>query len=243
MTKYDLEGKTFLVTGASSGIGKQVAIDISQNEGTVIITGREETRLSETRSLLKGSNHLSLPADLTDEQQIDALVDRLPKLSGIVHSAGITGHVSVRFIRNIDIDKYFRINYNAPVLLTSKIIARKKMMPVSSIVFMSSAASRIGFAGGALYAGTKSALESYAKALAVEQGKKGIRANCISPSFVKTPMLDQMVELATPEIMSQFERLHTLGFGTPEDVSNAAMFLLSDESRWITGSVMVMGGI
>ncbi len=247
MNFCDLSGKIILVTGASSGIGKQAAIKISQLGGRVIITGRDNKRLEETYNLLSGANNQMIIADLLSEKEIFNLVDNLPGLSGIVHCAGIVGPTPVKFIRKENIDKLLRINFEVPVLLTSNILLKKKLIDNSSIVFMSTIATKMPYFGGALYNSSKSAIESYSKALALEMVKRGIRSNCLSPGLVNTPLIkkpvsDGQMELVD-ESLGRYLKKYPMGIGNPEDVANAIIFFLSDESKWISGANLIMGGV
>lgn len=239
---FSLTGKKILVTGASSGIGKETAILISKAGATVFISGRDHARLDETFSLLERIGHQVFTSDLTDMEAIAELTDKLPALDGIVHSAGITGHVPAKFIQKEDIDSYFSINYQVPVLLTAQLLKKKKIQPGASIVFLSSVATKYPYFGGALYSGTKAALEAYSRVLSVELAPKGIRSNCVSPSFVRTAMVEKAGETISNEVLEKFERIMPLGFGTPDDVAKAILYLLSDAAKWVTGSVLQQGG-
>ena len=239
---FQLEGKTILITGASSGIGREAAITITRNGGNVIITGRNQQRLQETYHSLERDGHLSFEADLTDLQEITSIADQLPELDGIVFSSGITGHLPAKFIGENDITSFFRINYQAPVLLTSRILKNKKLKNKASVIFLSSVASRFPYYGGALYASTKAALEAYSRVLAIELAPKGIRSNCISSSFVKTQMRQGAAVTISEEVLQKFEKMMPLGFGETADVANAIIFLLSDASRWVTGTNLILGG-
>jgi predicted outer membrane repeat protein len=239
---FSLTGKTILVTGATSGIGRETAIAISRVGGIVIITGRNQERLKDTFSKLSGGNHLMISADLTNSDERISLVESLPEINGIVHSAGITGHLPVKFIGSDDIASFFRINYEAPVLLIARILKKKKLLNNASIVFLSSIATKYPYFGGALYSSTKAALEAYSRTLALELAPKGIRSNCISPSFVKTPMVEGAGETISTEVIDKFEKMMPLGFGEPDDVANAIIYLLADASKWVTGSNMALGG-
>lgn len=239
---FSLTGKKILVTGASSGIGKEAAILISKAGASVFITGRDKDRLNETISLLEGSGHQVFAADLTDTGAIAELTEKLPALDGMVHSAGITGHLPAKFIQKEDIGSYFNINYQVPVLLTAQLLKKKKINPGASIVFLASVATKYPYFGGALYSGTKAALEAYSRVLSVELAPKGIRSNCVSPSFVKTPMVEKAGETISNEVLEKFERIMPLGFGTPDDVAKAILYLLSDASKWVTGTILQLGG-
>ncbi len=241
--KYNLSGKTILITGASSGIGMQAAIDISKQGGNCFITGRNKLRLQKTFGELKSGIHQLFIADLTDDSKIKELVKTVPQLDGIVHSAGITEYFPIQFIENKYIDSLMNINFKAPAILTSQLIRRKKINKNASIVFISSIATKFPYFGGALYIASKMALEGYSKALALEFSKKGIRSNCILPAFVNTPMVKNAKKTVSPENITKFEKILPLSFGTPMDVSNTIIFLLSEQSTWITGETIKLGSI
>jgi len=240
--QFSLKGKTILVTGASSGIGKKAAIDLSNAGATLVITGRNEERLSATFLALQGVGHIHHTADLLDFDSFATLAESLPLLNGIVHSAGVTGHLPAKFIGADDISEIMRINYMAPVLLTSALLRKKKIAPNASIIFLSSITTKYPYYGGALYGSSKAAIEAYSRVLSIELAAKGIRSNCISPSFVRTPMVDDAGKTISNEVLEKFEKMMPLGFGEPSDVSNAILYLLSDASKWVTGSNMVLGG-
>ena len=243
MTAFDLTGKTILITGASSGLGRQCAITASQHGATVFITGRNEERLLETYRQLPGPGHQMVRADLTLEQEIAKLVEQLPELNGVVYSTGISDLSPARFIKPEDISKTFNISFNASVLLTSQLLAKKKLAKnACSLVFISTISTRYPFVGGTMYISAKAALESYAKVLALELAPRGIRSNSISPAFVRTPMLDDTAEKYSEEAVRKIEAQQLLGLGEPEDVANPVVFLLSDAARWITASNLILGG-
>lgn len=242
MKQFSLQGKTILVTGASSGIGRQVAISVAEAGALLYITGRNPERLEECFHSLPGKGHHFHQADLVDETAINALVDELDNLDGVVFSAGITTHTPTKFIREKDYSKIFEINYRAPVLLSARLLKKKKINDGASFVFMSSIASEKAYFAGALYSSTKSAIEAFSRTLALELSPKKIRSNCLQPTFVKTPMIEGAGETISQDVLKRFEETSPLGFGEPDDVANAAIFLLSDASKWITGINIPMGG-
>lgn len=243
MTPFDLTGKTILVTGASSGLGRQCAITASQQGATVFITGRNSGRLMETYSRLAGKGHGMATADLTVQTDISTLVAQLPELNGVVYSTGISDLAPARFIKQEEIDKTFSISFNASVLLTSELLTKKKLAKgACSLVFISTISTKYPFVGGTMYISAKAALESYAKVLALELAPKGIRSNSISPAFVKSPMLDHTAEKYSDEAVRKIEAQQLLGLGEPEDVANTVVFFLSDAARWITASNLILGG-
>jgi NAD(P)-dependent dehydrogenase (short-subunit alcohol dehydrogenase family) len=243
MSVFDLTGKTILVTGASSGLGKQCAISAGMQGAMVIITGRNKERLEETFEKLHGTGHRTILADLTKPEDISGLVDQLPELNGVVYSTGISDLAPARFIKKEDVEKTFSISFNASVLLTSELLAKKKLVKnACSLVFISTISTRYPFVGGAMYISAKAALESYAKVLALELAPKGIRSNSLSPAFVKTPMLNDTAEKYSDEAVRKIEAQQLLGLGDPEDVANVVVFFLSDAARWITASNLILGG-
>ncbi len=243
----NLSNKTILVTGASSGIGRQAAIYISKQGGALIITGRNVKRLTETFDELCGDNNSMVVANLENEDEINTLVSKLPEINGIVHCAGIVGPMPAKFIRKENIDKLMHINFEVPVLITARILLMKKLLNNSSIVFMSTVATQMPYFGGSLYNSSKSAIESYSKTLALELVKKGIRSNSIAPGLVNTPLINGPVSKGQIEIVEEslgrYLKKYPMGIGEPEDVANAILFFLSDESKWVSGTNLVMGGV
>lgn len=242
-----LKGKTILVTGASSGIGMQAAINISKLGGMLVISGRNEEKLTDTHKQLSGGGHIMHVGDLTNEEDRSSLIQLLPDLNGLIQCAGVVGPTPAKFIRETDIEKMFVINYNVPVLLTASILQKKKLMKDASVVFMSSVVTRSPYFGGALYGSTKGAIETYTKTLALELVDRGIRVNCLSPGLVNTPMITDPAKESNPEIVDEslqrYITKYPMGVGESEDVANAIVFLLSDESRWISGTNIEMGGV
>ncbi len=242
MNAFNLEGKRIFVTGASSGIGKQTAITLSNYGAKLIITGRNEERLTESYTMLHGDGHQMIVADLSQEEELDRLVIACDQVHGLVHSAGITSHLPVHFIKEKHLTQMFRINYEVPVLLTGKFLKKKKIAKNGSILFLSSIATKYPYYGGALYGSSKSGLEGYSKVLALEVAPKGIRSNCISPSFVKGPMVEEAGKTISKDVLDKFEKVMPLGFGEPLDVANTVVFYMSDASKWITGTNLILGG-
>jgi len=243
----NLTGKSILVTGASSGIGRQVAILCALLGGKLFLTGRNEGKLKETLVELAGEGHRYHLADLTDEQQMNEMVKALPALNGLVHCAGIIGPTPAKFIRQENIDKLFRINFEVPVLLTGKVLVAKKLENNSSIIFMSSIVTKSPYFGGALYAGAKAALEAYSATLALELVNRRIRSNILSSALVNTPLLTDPAREGNPEIVDdsiqRYLKKYPMGIGEPQDVANLIAFLLADESKWISGANIPLGAV
>lgn len=242
--KFSLKGKKILITGASSGIGKQTAIEASKVGAELIITGRNEKRLNETLSLCEKGNHLTIIADLLNHEQLMTVISKIDgKIDGIVHSAGIVEYMPCKFLTEKNVYEVMDTNYKAPVLLTSYLLRKKKLNNMSSIVFISSIASSMPTYGGSLYTSSKSAIEGFSRALASEIAPKKMRSNCILPAFVETNMLTKVRNTITKDGIDKYKTELPLGFGEPKDVANTCVFLLSNESRWITGENIKMGVI
>ncbi len=230
-----------LVTGASSGIGREIAIRCAAQGATVVLTGRDVGRLAETRAAMPGTDHLEFIAELTDADARNALVDAAGTLNGIVHCAGTA---SVRPFRQIDqkfIDDDFAINFDAPMLLTQRMLAQRQIAQGGSIVFVGSVAAHIGTKASSVYSASKGALIPAGRALALEVGaKQQIRVNYVSSTYVETPMVSRLREqgLTRDDPTSD----PPLGIGTPRDVADGVVFMLADASRWITRSTLRIDG-
>ncbi|MDL1984279.1 MAG: SDR family oxidoreductase [Deltaproteobacteria bacterium] len=238
-TPFDLTGKTILVTGASSGIGRQTCISIANMGGKIIASGRNEERLKETITMLPEDKHKMFKADLTKTSEIEEMVNDLDKINGVVHCAGIVKLLPMKFYTKEYLREVNEINYEVPVLLTKTLHKKRKILNNSSIIFISSIMSQVGKIGQGLYAGTKGALVAITKVIALELAAKNIRVNCISPGLVKTPLIDL---ITFKKEIEENIKLHPLGLGDPEDVANACVYLLSDASRWITGTNLIIDG-
>ncbi|MBR4228702.1 MAG: SDR family oxidoreductase [Bacteroidales bacterium] len=238
---FFLNGKTILVTGASSGIGRATALLCSQMGARVVITGRNEARLQETLGSLSGEGNLRIAADLTDERSRTRLVEDTPALDGIVHCAGIGHRKLCKAINAEDIATVMNANFNAAVLLQACLLAKKKVNKGSSIVFVSSRTAEIPTVANSLYSASKGALKSYAKCLSLELAPRAVRVNCICPAMVWTPLV--LNEGVTEEDLQAEQTKYPLKrYGKPEDIANLAVFLLSDASSWMTGSCIDITG-
>lgn len=240
----ELKGKTILVTGASSGIGKEIAISLSNKGASVIITGRNEERLIETfNNLVKFENqsHMHIIADLDRDEQIEQLVSASMIIDGLVCCSGINDKTPIKHITREKIDKMYGANVYGPLLLVKELVKKKKINKQASIVFISSISSIYATVSNALYASSKGAINSLVKVLALEMAPKKIRVNAIMPGMVRTNMINAY-GLSEDE-MSAVINGYPLGrIGEPEDIANAAVFFLSDESSWITGANLVVDG-
>ena len=241
----DLTGKRVLVTGASSGIGRAAAVLISELGATVIAVGRNESRLEETRDSLTGEGHQISVFDLAQAKLIPKWMQEIAsdgRLDGLVHMAGIHGAKPLRVSDVEFVDNLLEINVGAALQLARGFRHKKVRATTSSIVFASSIAALIGEPGISAYSATKGAIISISQSLASELCSEGTRFNCISPSVVKTELTQEFFNSLTPEHLSLLEKNHPLGFGEPEDIAPLIAFLISDSSRWMTGSNVVIDG-
>jgi NAD(P)-dependent dehydrogenase (short-subunit alcohol dehydrogenase family) len=240
---FTLVGKTILVTGASSGIGRATAISCAKMGANVIITGRNQERLAETLVSMPGDQNLSIAADLTNAEQIDALVADIPQLNGVVHCAGIGDRTLLKMAREKDIERVMSANFNAPVLLQRALLKKKKIQSEASIVFIASRAPFAPTIGNGLYAASKGAMLAYAKVLGLELAPQLIRVNCICPAMVWTELVERDAALTGADYHEAEKNYPLKRYGKPEDVANLAIYLLSDASCWMTGSnIDITGG-
>lgn len=239
---FSLEGKTILVTGASSGIGRGIAVTCSKMGAEVIVNGRNSARLKETLSLMQGTGHQPAAGDLTDQESLESIAGSLPKLDGVVHCAGIGQRVPCKDLRPGNVDEVMDINFKAPVMLQAELLRQRKINRGASIVFVASIASWSPSLGNAVYSASKGAIISYANCLALELAPRDIRVNCISPAMVWTDLV--RIGGTDQEQLEEDEKKYPLRrYGRPEDVANLAVYMLSDASAWMTGSnVKISGG-
>ena len=239
---FTLEGKVIFVTGASSGIGRQIAINCSRMGATVILNGRNKERLQEVLKELENDNHQIAEGDITQNADISSIIDNLPKLDGIVHCAGIDHRKPAKFMEEEDINRVMGTNFAAPILLQSELLRQKKVKAGASIIFMSSMAANSPSMGHGLYSASKGALISYADCLALELAPRKIRVNCICPGMVWTKLILQD-EVTEEELKKDEETYPLKRYGTPDDIANLAIYLLSDAASWVTSShISITGG-
>lgn len=238
---FSLEGKTILITGASSGIGRATAVACSQHGGRMIVTGRNEARLAETLAMLAGEGHEAVACDLTSDEDVKALVGKLPKLDGIVHCAGTQQTCITKMLNKGVLEGLMDTNFFSAAVLNAALMKAKLLAKGASVVFVSSAAaSRVAEVGNAAYSASKGALSAYSRVLAAELVPRNIRVNTVAPGMVRTGLMEKFD--VTEEEFLENEKQYPLGYGKPEDVAYAIVFLLSNASRWITGTELLMDG-
>jgi NAD(P)-dependent dehydrogenase (short-subunit alcohol dehydrogenase family) len=238
---FNLQNKTILVTGASSGIGRVIAVECSKMGANVVVTGRNEARLLETLSLLQTTgNHNSITADLAVQEGLDALVEQLPFLDGVVHCAAMLKKLPLKFITEKAWQETMETNLFAPALLSQRLVKKNKLKEASSVVFISSIAATVASFGNISYMASKGAINSLSRGMALELAAKQIRVNTVQPALIQTNLTDKAL---SEEDLKNYLLKFPLGrFGKPEEVAYAVIYLLSDASQWVTGTSMTIDG-
>ena len=241
-----LEGRKYLITGASSGMGRATSILLSKLGAELILIDINEDGLKQTSELLVTNNYI-LPMDLSDIQSIkpclEDAITKFGKINGLAHIAGVPYIAPLKVIRESMAEKVYKINQYAAIEL-SRVFASKKVFfgDHGSVVLISSVYGVVGSAANVGYAMTKAAILGITKALAMELVSKNIRVNCIAPGFVKTDMMSENTFRFDKEYMQRLDSMHPMGLGSSEDIANGIAFLMSDMSKWTTGAIFNIDG-
>lgn len=239
---FSLDGKTVLVTGASSGIGKATAIECSRLGAKVVVTGRNKERLNQTLAELEGLGHLAIVADLSSEDGINALVDQCPLIDGLVNNAGSTIMVPTQFISREKLLQVLEVNTIAPIMLTQLLLKKKKLSKGASVVITDSISGvKIASPGNVLYSTSKAAINGFVKNAALDLAAKNIRVNAVCPGMIDTHILDNG-SITTEDIEADMKKYPLKRHGTPEEVAYAIIYFLSDASGFTTGANLVIDG-
>ncbi len=242
MNRFSLEGKTVLVTGATSGIGRATAVTCAGLGAKVVAIGRNQERLDSLMQELEGDGHLAINADLTDDAQVQILLESVPAVDGVACCAGVADMKPFAFVTEEDVERVFKVNCFAPVMLVNKLLKAKKLNKGGSVVFVSSVdGPKIVHAGNSVYSGSKSALVGLARNMAIDLASKKIRVNCVLPGTTDTPMIH--TGSATDEMLAENAKQFPLKrFAQPEEIANAIIFLLSDAASFVTGTELIVDG-
>lgn len=241
---FSLAGKTILITGGAGGIGSASALTCIQLGARVILTDIREDALQGTlESLLEsqtGEPNLCFTADLTDAEQLSALVEFCPAIDGLVCNAGVMKLTPTQFITEEELTRIQKINLNAPIMLTRSLLKKKKIKKGGSIVFTASAAGvyRVSI-GNAIYATTKCGIDAFMRTVALEMGPKGIRCNSVNPGMVETALIGSFTEEEKQKEMMNYPLRR---FAQPEDIAYGIAYLLSDASSFVTGTALKIDG-
>lgn len=254
MNRFSLLDKNIIITGASSGIGRVCAIECAKMGANIILLARNEERLMEVYDEVNEvsiensrGRHLKFSIDLLEDlssvsKAIDDAVGELGKIDGFIHAAGVEKTLPINAMKTSDYESIFKVNAVSGFELAKIVAKRKNISDKGSFVFISSITAVIGRAGVVGYAASKGALVAGAKSMALELASKNITVNCISPGTILTPMMTKYLDsLPEAERLKRKEGF-PLGLGEPIDVSNLAIFLLSDASKWITGQNFIVDG-
>jgi NAD(P)-dependent dehydrogenase (short-subunit alcohol dehydrogenase family) len=239
---FSLEGKTIFVTGASSGIGRAVAIESSKMGAKLLITGRCKERLDETFNALEGDSHQQFVADLTNLYKTNKISSYFSELNGIVHCAGIVKTLPFHYTTIEQLELIMDINFTVPTLLSQQLVKNKIIKKGASIVFISSISGVfISILGNSMYSASKGAINGIVKGMALDLASKGIRVNSINPGMIKTGILNEGT-ISDDQLEEDIKKYPMKRYGKPEEVAYAVIYLLSDASAWVTGSNLLIDG-
>lgn len=239
---FTLEGKTILVTGAASGMGKATAIACSKMGANIIAADFNYDGLQLTLQEMSGIHNMGFQINLIDESSWTEMLDDIPVVDGIANCAGIANMNPFPFISKDEVDKVMGVNFIGPVLLVNKILKKKKLNKGGSVVFVASVdGPKVVHAGNSVYSASKNALVGMARNMAIDLAGKKIRVNCVLPGTTDTPLI--RTANVTEDMLAETAKSFPLKrFGTPDDMANAIIFLLSDGSSFITGTELVVDG-
>lgn len=243
----DLRDKLILVTGASGGIGRAISQKVAACGSRVILFGRDKRRLQETLNSLTGNGHGQFKLDITDypliSDTIKEIVEKFGTIDGFVNCAGIEKTIPFNISKPSVFKEIFEINVFAGFELARNITQKNNFSHTgASFIFISSVMAKLGEQGKIAYCASKSALSSGIKAMAFELAAKKIRCNCVLPGIVKTDMTSRLFESLDDDLKEKIIIKHPLGIGEANDIASLVVFLLSDESKWITGAEYVIDG-
>lgn len=243
-THKDLNNKVILVTGASSGIGRATSILLSEHGAKVLLMGRSKEKLIAVRNLLKGNEHGIYEFDFFNTDEIKNFVKQNfsdMTIDGIVNCAGMSPTMPFLFSTPSKLNQTLALNVLAPYELT-RMIVKHSYRSQMNIVFIASVMGMVGEKAKSMYSVSKGALISLTKSLAVELSEKNIRVNAISPAVVDTPLIQNSEYYKSETAMQKIVDKHLLGIGLDADIAKSVLFLISDQSRWMTGHNMVVDG-
>ena len=243
-TPFHLSDKTILIVGASSGIGRAVACVSARMEAQIVACGRDIGRLESLLDTLGRDKHTYFAGDLTEQVNIENLVEEVPRLDGVVLSAGKGLTLPFQFSTTIKFEEIFKINFYSQIELLRLLVKKKKLKPNSSVVIVCSIGGVKKFSiGSSVYGASKAALNAMVKVCAIELASKKIRVNGVCPGMVTTPLIDRGT-LTKEQFQADMELYPLKRYGCPEDVAYGIVYLLSDASSWVTGhSLVIDGGI
>lgn len=239
---FSLKDKTILVTGATSGIGRQTAIECDNMGANVVLTGRSNIKMQELFAEHNFNNAQTFLTDLTDTETIKDFIKECPIFDGAVLCAGTTTTKPIKYASINDFEEIFKINFYSYIELTKQLVKQKKLRKGSSLVFISSIGGITSFnPGKSIYGTSKAALNSFMKFCAVEFAPQRIRVNSICPGMIFTPLIERG-EISKEQLDLYSQKYLLKRFGTPTEVAWGTIYFLSDASSWTTGSTLFIDG-
>lgn len=246
---FSLENKVIIVTGASSGIGAQCAIDCSKMGARVVLVARNEERLKKIlEQCEEPSRHIILSLDLSSseglKEAIKDVVSKVGKINGVVNCAGMSSVTPLKLVTDELLDQFFRTNVYSAINLSKEVtrMGNYDKEHGCSIIFFASIMGLCGEKCKTMYSATKGALIAAARSMACELAKNKIRVNVVSPGAIETPINAKLPHMADPELRKELEDKHLLGLGECSDIANACIYLLSDAAKWVTGQNLIVDG-
>ncbi len=243
---FSLKDKLILITGASSGIGRQCAISCSEMGAKLVLVARNEKKLKEVLSELYGEGHIYFSQDITDYSEIKKIVEKtvekLGKLDGFIHSAGIEITKPLKVMKPEDYEMIYSVNVISGFEFAKHVSKKKNSNDLASFIYISSVMSVTGNSGLTAYCSSKGALVAGVRALAIEYANRKIRFNCISPGYIKTEMMDNIKQKLSGSEINKLQGYFPLGLGDPRDIANSCIYLLSGASKWVTGTNLIVDG-
>lgn len=242
----DYSGRSFLVTGASSGIGREIATLLSRLGARVLLVGRDQARLEQSSHGLEGSGHSWVNKDLADSDLIPnwlkSLTETFGPLDGVVHSAGAHSILPLAMVNQDRIANIFRVNVHAAFGLIKGFRQSGVCTGYKSVVLLSSVVGVAGQPGVSIYSASHGAVMALTRSSALELAAEGIRVNCIAAGLVQTELAERIAKTVGSKQFSNIIATHPLGIGRPADIAFATAFLLGGNARWITGSALFVDG-
>ena len=239
---FSLKNKTVLITGATGGIGSEIANLISSLGAHVVITGTKKERLKELSKKLV-SNNTYIVANLNNIKNIEVLNNELAEkkleIDILINNAGIAADNLFLRMKEDDWSNVLNVNLNSTILLTQKLIRGMIKRRFGRIIFITSIIGHSGNAGQSNYSASKAALTAFSKSIAAEVASRGITCNCIAPGYIKTPMTDKLNENQQSDIL---KRIPVARLGAPNDVAYACVYLSSEEASFVTGATLHVNG-
>lgn len=239
---FDLTGKTVLVTGAASGIGRCVAVEASKLGANLVLVDLNKSGLNETLSMLAEGSHDTLKCDLTSTEERENLINQVDKLDGVVNCAGVGMTLPFKFCTEKELGRIMNINFFGPIYLVQSLAKNNKINKNGSIVYMASIDGTVtGHIGNSCYAASKGAIMGSVRTQALEFASRGIRVNCVSPARVNTPLLKRD-NISEDQVESNKQTYPMKRYAEPIEVAGYILYLLSDASTYTSGSNLVIDG-